>query len=349
MKLDRTTIKLFSPFFREVANPKRRLIKGVWEFLRFIEQNNGVNDCYIDLYPWPFNGLIDKLFFDVDGINGYGEALPYAQKFYEFLTEEKGLSVIPVASGKKGFHLYVLLKPRKYENAKELLYKVEYSLIVECFGNVKAVTVTDAKGKDHPTLRNERGLIYFDPKVIGDVRRFVRVPNTLRPPENLNYCTYLPPDGFLRMTERTVAEHMKEPHVYDYNLDGDFPALHELEVLPDLEARLKCRNGDFAVHAPKMDLAPKNVLKFLKPLLRPCLYNRITQPEPRHAVRVAVTVDLLQAGLSKDTIFNIYKALGWRDWDPDITRYQIEHCEYLKPYSCAKLRRLGIPRECCVG
>ena len=205
--MDQTTLFLFSPFERECADPIRRPIKGSEQFLDFVDTHNGLSDCYCDLYPYPFNGMIDKIYYDFDGIEGgMKDALPYAQAFYRFLVGIKKFSVIPVASGKKGFNLYVILKEQAYPNAKQLLRKVSYSLIVECFGKVTRLTYIDKKGKKHPVLAkvNDKGevgeLIYCDPQPIGDVRRFSRIPNTLRPPKNNAYCTYLDPSKFAKMT-----------------------------------------------------------------------------------------------------------------------------------------------------
>lgn len=349
MKLDSTTLQLFSPFQREVANPKRQMIKNQAGFERFIEFNNGVKDCFCDLYTYPFNGVIDKMYFDFDGINGGFEiALPYAQDFYQFLTEDKGLNVIPVASGKKGFNLYVILKPEDYgDNAKKLLYDVQYSLIVEAFGPVTAVTVEDKEGSEHPSLRNEDGLIYLDPKTIGDIRRFVRIPNTLRPPENTNYCTYLPRNFFLVFKSEDVAGYMKNPHTYDYSFNSK-KALGDFPIFPDLYEKIGHLNGGTAVDMGTR-LKPSGGSEFLKRLLRPCLFRHMITKEPRHDVRVASTVDLLNAGINPETIFEVYKGLGWGDWDSETTNYQIKNVKYLKPYSCKKLRQRGIPQVCCVG
>lgn len=196
--LDQTTLFLFSPYEREVASPTRQPIKGFEQFQNFVDTHDGLTDCYADLYTQPFTGVIDKIYFDFDGVsNGMEEALPYAQAFYRFLVGIKKLNVIPVASGKKGFNLYVILKEQSYPNAKQLLHDVAYSLIVECFGKVSQFTHIDKEGREHPTLVkvDENGkpteIICIDPKIIGDVRRFSRIPNTLRPPENNAYCVPL--------------------------------------------------------------------------------------------------------------------------------------------------------------
>lgn len=324
MKPDSTTLHLFGDMPREVATPKRKVIRRVSEFARFIEENNGIHDCYTSVYP--LTGMVDEIFFDLDGPKSLGDT----KKMYGWLRNE-GYSVIPVASGKKGFHLHILLKPRKYEDepteslesVKHLLLRASLSVLSSIFGGGKETSVS------------------VDPHPIGDVRRICRIPNTLRPPENLNWCTYLPPDDFLDMTEEDVARHIKSPHSYEYDFDGKLP---ELTDFPEPEGFELKTWEPVGYETP---IIPSSGNEFLRRVLRPCLYRRILGPMPSHSVRVASTVDLLKH-FSSETVFNIYRQLGWADWDPDKTRYYIEHAP-TKSYSCRKLRRLGIPSVCCVG
>lgn len=318
MRIDTTTLRLFGDMPREVANPSRKVVHRVSQMARFIEKNNGVKDCYTSVYP--LTGVIDEIFYDLDG----KKALKDAKKMYGWLRGE-GYSVVPVASGKKGFHLHVLLKPRKYgDEAKSSLLKATMGILSSIFGDGEETSVS------------------VDPHPIGDVRRICRIPNTLRPPENLNWCTYLPPDGFLDMTEVDVARHIKSPHTYEYDFGGKLPSLTDFPEPEGFELKGWNPIGN------ETPILPKGGNVFLQNVLRPCLYRHLVSPDPKHSVRVAATVDLLKF-FSTDEIFNWYSRLGWTDFNPETTRYQIEHCQGLKSYSCRKLRRLGIPNVCCVG
>jgi len=348
--LDQTTLFLFSPFEREVAQPTRRPIKGLEQFQNFVDTHNGINDCYCDLYPHPFNGMIDKIYFDFDGVqNGMEEALPYAQTFYRFLVGVKKLSVIPVASGKKGFNLYVILKEQSYPNAKQLLRDVAYSLVVECFGKVTQLTFIDKEGREHPTLAkvNEKGniseVICIDPKIIGDVRRFARIPNTLRPPDNRAYCTYLDPYKFPKMSITDVYKAIKRKNTYAYQLKS-YTTLKDIEIHPQLDSLL--------VHV-KNNEEKRNQQTFNRKLdtshlelaLRPCLFKHMLSPEPRHDVRVASTADLLGSGFSENEIFTMYSKLKWVDFDAETTTYQIQHCKPIH-YGKKTLQEKGVCYNC---
>lgn len=349
--LDSTTLFLFSPFEREVAIPSRQTIKGIQHFLDFIDINNGINDCYCDIFTYPFNHVINKIYFDIDGvIGGMEEALPYAQLFYQYLTEERNLNVIPVASGKKGFNLYVLLKEKKYDDAKDLLKKVSYSLITGCFGHISPVTYKDEEGSDHPNLAqvDEYGnflhLICIDPRVIGDVRRFSRIPNTLRPPENRAYCTYLNPDKFKTMSVEDVYRAVKRKHRYNHDLSS-YVTLHDIGVDPKLEDKIHgsiLNKVNLELNIDSNFIAKSELLELA---LRPCLYRNMISPEPRHDIRVASTADLLASGFKVNEIVRMYRELGWTDWDEAKTRYQILHC---KPINHKKrtLREIGACYNC---
>ncbi len=194
--VDRTTQLLFGEFPRDVGNPRRRVIYSLRQMENFIARNNGVNDCYTGVYP---NSLrIAEIFHDHDGKG----ALEESKRLYIFLRN-RSYPVVPVASGKKGIHLHQLVKGDG--GTKEQLIDVTHSVLNATFGTKP------------PSV---------DPHPIGDVRRLCRIPNTLRPPENLNFCTYLPPD-FTKMDERELAEHIKSPHDYDYDLKNP-PTLSEL-------------------------------------------------------------------------------------------------------------------------
>ncbi len=322
--LDKTTLQLFAQFPREVGNPSRSTVKSLYEFENFITENNGINDCYTSVYP--SSGVVDRVSFDSDGIG----ALSETKAFYNHLLH-KGFCAIPIVSGKKGYHIHVLLKSKSYDNPKKLLLNATLKLLEDCFG-------VDSRGE----LRCSS----FDSHPFGDLRRLIRIPNTLRPPENRNYCTYLPPDSFLDMTETEVALHMKAVHTYDTVFHNGLPILEDFP-----ETKVKCKSvlpdvlSDLLEH-PKTDLSTNN--RLLKGVLRPCLYRHLAISNPRHDVRVACTIDLLNF-FSPAQILKSYSELNWQDWNQDITEYQINHCRNLKPYSCGSLMKKGIPKECCLG
>jgi len=319
--LDRTTLKLFGKFPREVGIPSRSVVRSRKDLENFVINNNGINDCYIGLYP--LSGEIDKISFDSDGKG----ALSETKQLYKNLISED-YPVIPVISGKKGFHIHIRLTPKQYEQPKEVLLNAQLKILEDTFG-------VNEKGE----LKCES----FDSHVFGDVRRIFRIPNTLRPPENRNYCTYLPPEEFLDMTEEDIAEHTKSTHSYSFS-NGD--VLLTLHNFP--KTNVKAKNF---VPVESMSEGSGRTINndVLKNLLRPCLYRHIITNNPRHDVRVASTIDLLRFGISQGEILRMYSQLDWSDFNGDITKYQINNVRSLRPYSCKTLIKRGIPKECCVS
>ena len=337
--MDSTTKLLFGRLPREVACPQRWVVDSWRDFSNFVENNNGLYDCYTSVYPT--NYLIDKIFFDCD----YGGVLEDTKLIYKWAMKNE-YDAIPIVSGKKGYHIYIITKPKIYgKDAKLLLTKATYSIIKSIFGSFKQELFITPYGKEVQVFRNMDRIITVDPAPCGDIRRISRIPQTLRPPENLNYCTYLPPDDFLDMTEEDIITHMKQPHTYNYKVNfNKAPLLTDFEYEFDDECYT-----DWTPMATGKIVKTENPNLFLKGILRPCLYRHLTSIHPSHPVRVASTIDLLNAGFSPTEILSLYEKLGWEDFTPDYCLSQIESCmRFKKPYSCSKLRNMGIPRTCCV-
>jgi len=308
--IDPLTHQLFGQFPREVANPSRTVVYDLQGLKKFLTYNEGIRDSYISLYP--LTGEIDKILFELDG---YARALEDAKKIYRYLTDA-GEIVVPVASGRKGIHLYLLLRPKKYgteEETKKLLYRKTYSILISVFGedNYNKTTV--------------------DSSIIGDVRQIIRIPNTRRPPANKSWCTYLTP-GFMNSTWLDIINYTKMPH----HMDRVPTPTTTLDDIPDPSIPIK------ALQHNHLDTTiPISGNWFLEGVLRPCLYRGIMQPNPSHDVRVATTIDLL-ISCSPHEILQIYSTLGWVDFNADETMRQIQSCSKYERYECPTLLRKGI-------
>jgi len=324
--LNKAHFLIFSPFFREVGK-SRRVVYNLKEWLNEIDKLNGFDDVFTSVYP--LDGTIDKIFFDIDD-KDIEKAFEVAAKLYSWLRDN-GFTVIPIATGKKGFQLHVLLEPLRYSNLcekkkKELLANAAYYII-------EKAGLTDEDGEP---------MSQIDTHVIGDVRRLCRVPNTLRPPENKSFCVFLPPN-FDEMGIDDVVEYTKHLSL-EYNYE-----INELKNLFDFPIVLtEKRKKKIARMDARRLRAPENIREYLKRLLRPCIFEELLRAEPYHFIRVAATIDLLRLGFTIDEIVKMYSLLGWTDFDYDKTRYQVEHIaeKGYSPYSCKKLRKLLGNRYC---
>lgn len=299
---------IFDRFPREIGL-HRKIIYNQKQFRDYITKNNGITDCYTSAYSTDF--LIDKIFFDFDGKNSFDET----KTLYQFLTKEKKFTVIPVISGMKGFHLYQLVKPDYY--SKQELTIASYSLVYEVFDKIKAL----------------------DTHVLGDIRRLVRIPNTLRPPENKNWCSYLP-QYFDELSEWEVFEYQKAPHNFNYKIN----------TIPNLRSLMKKEITFSSIDEIKDEKPVKVINHNILNYIRPCLIKPLEMPNAPHTIRLAVTIDLIHAGLSDYEIFGLYKELGWNDFEPETTLHYIKAIRNkgYKPYSCKKLRLLGLCHYECL-
>lgn len=304
--------ELFSRFPREVGYP-RRVVYNYAELVRYVELNNGVRNVYVSLYDLTFT--VDKLFFDFDSRTDLGQAFEDAKAFARRL-EEHNYPYIPLFSGRKGFHVYVLVKPWRppnVETAKAVLRDVQTRLAGD--------------------------LATADRHVFGDVRRLVRFPNTLN---GSNYCVPLPLD-FTRWSLSQVVDYAKAPRAVEYGV----PHLPGIDAFVDSVHEYYHEEGGMKPLHDFADMPPS--LQLVKPLLRSCVFEAATtDPDPPHIVRVALVTELMYYGWSKESVHELIRRLRWRDYDPKTTKYQVDQI-YRKGYyppSCYKLRPYVRCTEC---
>ncbi len=341
---NRVTHKLFYPFRREVGIPRRSPVYNWEQFKNFVEKNNGINDCYSAVYPFEENvnevTRLDRIMFDFDtSFPTIGIALESAKVMYDLLTSY-GIPTVNIATGSKGLQIHALFEPQTFENAKEILWLTSYSLIKEAYKN------------------NNRLLSALDVHPVGDIRRICRIPNTLRPPSNTLSSSYLPPELDM-VTAKDVVDHMVTPKVYNYDFTKRRPKFEDIDLVDTYKELIPMGDSFTPTYVPKKAFEPtvqEMSLTMLKHIIRPCLYRSLQLGEPPHAARVAATVDLINMGLHPTSIAKLYSKFGWVDYDLNKTIYQIgtiyderKKCSRIITYSCSKLRRLKIPKLCCVG
>jgi hypothetical protein len=305
--LDPLTLQLFGKFPREVGI--RSNIYTLEAFEKYLLQNEGITDCYTSIYT--LNGEIDKIFFDFDG---KGSGLDDAKRVYRWLVAERH-SVVAVASGKKGIHIYVLLKP--IPTTKEVLTQATWGILKAVFGDGYTKTMAD-------------------PHCIGDIRRISRIPNTRRPPLNNTWCTPLPAE-FINFSWGEVIQWTKMPHEFS-------TARTPTQTILDLPLVQLSEVRNITPALMVQPFKPSSSNSFLQSVLRPCLYNGITVPNPVHGARVAATIDLLQNySFSPEQIADFYQDLNWLDWSRQTTIDQIKSCLHLtRTFSCGRLRAIGM-------
>ena len=330
MKINSTTLQLFSPFARTVGNPVQYPINNQNEFEYFLDKNNGIKDCSSSVYA--NDEKIDKVWFDFDGKNSFEEA----KKVYKYL-KAKNAKCIPVISGKKGIHLHLLVKSNVYiesANAKAILMDVETTIVHEALG-----------------IKDWSQETALDWTKAGVIHATCRIPNTLRPPQNKTWCSYLPED-WDDMSTYDLWTYAKQPNEFSYT-GKILPIETFISETPVFQA-IKTQSQINETYSQNKIAIPDNMSEFLKKVMRPCLYRHILSKNPNHNVRVAATIDFLHAGFSPEEIIQIYSKCGWSNFNEGITKEKINYLaqrvynDDMSAYSCQKLRIMKVPRVCCV-
>jgi hypothetical protein len=308
---DLLTLQLFGQFPRIVGNPIDTIVFDIKGLKSFLSYNEGVNDCFVKIYP--LNGMISMIYFDFDG---FGRALEDAKTVFRHLVKN-GHTVVPVASGMRGIHLYNLLTPHQYPDAKKLLTSASYRILIDTFGDdyVKSTA---------------------DPHCIGDINRFSRLPNTRRPPKNASYCVALPPE-FLDMTWKDVVNWSRMPHEFS-TVAVPNKTLYDFKPV-DISKITRIETNEAPTTSQPM-FSENSAPVYLESQLRPCIFKALCSPNPLHYIRVAATADLLRFWKPYQ-IADMYSQLKWLDWDYDTSMRQIHSCMDLKEYSCTRLKLMG--------
>ena len=302
-------LSLFPFFPRRIGIPKRTGLISVeissekyffkyYQLYRF--SPNGFHVSVYDSTKYP---VIDKILFEFDGkdLNEVFEEVKH------FINQIQGkFEYVVFFSGKKGFHVYILLKPEELplETAKLMLKQFVSQYL------------SDFK--------------FLDSTKTGVVGCLIRVPNT----RNGNrFCVPLPND-FVDWQTHEILQWSKEPKRLRISFPSDLPSLSELTDLSSSVANFNLESNGKLIeinYLPSFDL--------LKPLLRPCTFYEIQTSNPPHIVRFNFVAELLQLGLSPKSIHKIIKEqLNWSDYDEEKTAYYINYIYQRKllPYGCRK-------------
>jgi len=318
--IDTVTHSLFFYYPRMAHIPQIYKLRNERDFERYVQTHNGSQTgCHVSLYDITSRPVVDKILFEFDGNRAklhlvFEEVKDLISQFKRYK-----LPYIPVFSGTKGFHVYLLLKPLEMdaEIAKAIIRQIQYKFAAE-----------------------EGQIVYrfLDKHKIGVVRTQIRVPNTLN--KSL-FCTYLP-QHFDELSIGEILKLASEPRHYNYNHQIEKSALDLVDYHRDVETFS-------SVDLPVVKAPAVPRLNDLIDIIRPCVYRAITtHPEPPHAVRLNFVAELMWLGHTPEQIYAVCEQIRWRDFDPYKTKYQINHIfeNKLLPHSCRRLREFVSCSNC---
>ncbi len=267
-------------------------------------------------------GEINKVVFDIDH-ESLEVSLNEVKELCSFLRKE-GLPYIPVYTGGKGFHVYVMFKPfHSNRDTVRLAYKGFYEYVVDSVG-----------------------LKYYDENFVRSTIHTVRIPLSRRlipsPLGNIvRFCTYLSAD-VERLTVEDVLKESFRPTCRTY----------DIRDLPDIRGYLGYQPS-YAEHVAdpfEVEKLPAS-MRVLSKLVRPCVLHHVRRPDAPHEVRTAFACELAWLGFDEDVIAYYCRMMGWDDYNPRVTRYHVKRIwwkvrnKQLFPPSCKRLKFLGY----CLG
>lgn len=383
---------LFDIYPREVGIPQfkpvRRIVHRPKEFEQFVDEYNGRGDVFVAVYGE--KRLVDKLMFDFDG----HFAFEFAKKFANFLYIHN-LSFVPIITGKKGFHIYVLLYPehltgeekeqkktismaqmwlmeqakcyypvmqKKYELNDEIrdIYQDKKKIDHNLYHLFTDEPVHQAKFMDNKiyayirlekTPKKKSKDWWYTPacdtKIVGDIRRLTRVPNTKRvfPSGGVNYCTYLPVK-FFEMSEERVLQYQKSTH-RPTKPQGSLKSIDEYAK----ETEIEFRNAIIVNLETEGELVgyeyDSPLLELVERILNPGIFRAMLSPEPPNMIRVAAVCEMKHFGMRRDEIIKALIEFGWSDKDESVIEDKVDQIfrKGYKRFSKSYLLREGLATE----
>lgn len=202
-----------------------------------------------------------------------------------------------------------------------------------------------------------------DWSIMGQPERLCRVPNAERCTKAFGdrgqvldgeptgvYQIPITHDELREVTPEWLLAASRSPRYPGHNPDATHPQM------PIWEEYRDGVEDDDAVDLPQRPVnertAPlddEGVEELLRELLQmPCMYERITSPNPHHKVRLNSAVLLFNAGLTPQQVENLFARLGWVDFDRAKTRKFLDHA-YRKGYADMSCQSVQGERLCTRG
>jgi len=344
--------ELFGRFPRRVGVPHQWWIFSEGEFDLYTNHVDGVKNVYAAVARRPVGGKLkmDKVHYDLDSTakdeNGdwrlFGEEEPNDAEVVERMRSDpdtaeailgdvcqdarkiaqasmdNDIPIVGVFSG-FGIHVYQLYQEREDPD--------------------RAVASTAKKYIDEASLRT------YDEKIVGEVKRIMRVPNCERVTEDGQRCNIVTIPLLADDLRNVTPEWLIQKSYSKREVEPDFAERPELEEKdeyldyrtdPDLHARQR-EVGDMVEVDGILEYLLKEYLKM------PCMYERVQQKNPDHKVRMNCAVLLFNCGLDVSDVHSLYRRIGWFDYKPEVTKKQLKNI-YKGRYSemsCSSLRAKG--------
>lgn len=356
--MDNAQKLLFGKFPRAVGTPHQWVVHSEGEFDVYFNTVNGHRNAYASVSHRPVGKprILDKVSIDLD-TKQKDEGWPV------FDGDTPPEDVI-VARMQDDIHIAEEILAEVCHDARQLASRAVEDGIppVGVFSGLgihvhllyKEAT-EDIKQKLGSTARKYAGALNLETAdrnvgLNGDEKKIMRVPNAERvyveEGKDIHrgcgiYTIPLTPKELQNITPKKLVQWSKSPRDIEVPDDIERP---EMEIQPEY---VQDQPDPDEIEQRGVDESHVNndiLIYILKEYLKmPCMYERIQQPEPDHQVRQNVVVMLFNLGMKPKEVVNLFRRIGWVDWNESITHSQVEQI-YNRGYadmSCASARMKG--------
>jgi len=300
-------------FPREIGL-RRNVCDSRQAFHKYVSQLNGKASCYTSLYsfervdpmkPWKMDAdsaIIDRAWWDFDMLEG--GTLSEVKDDVKTLLNRLNGDVRLVFTG-RGFHVHQFFtKP---------VFGMSVARHIERYQKEMAKGLATLDGVGHP-------------------QKLTRVPDTYNPKRKA-WAVNIPADAFAKdphgffIPERPTEEYACLDPFCGNPADSCFDIVQWMADNPQQEVYHAC--DKFEGEIGTADLVP----------IPPCLQSLIYHENPKHKVRIALALHLAenlrnfappqsltsqQKRQIAEQITTFMETLGWRDFNPHITRHHVE-------------------------
>jgi len=316
----------------------------------FLDANYGENNLYTRISHIGDAGgsILDKVFLDLDvdkpdtdrdtdwaseiipemrddrmvADDVLGDVVEDARRAARYI-QEREWPALAIFSG-LGIHIHILTEPRVQPDR-------ELRTMTRMIEDEASLQTLDEKGARQ-----------------GDYNRLCRIANCPRVasdgyplslytiPLTVQELVDITPDDLLKMAE--------EPRQVPLP-SGDRPKMEIFEDYePDTEAGVvdvdTAEVGEVSPseYGEQFETFVKDVLKM------PCMYERLMTRNPDHDVRLNCAALMFNSGMGVDGVQDVFRKLGWFDYDPEITRDKLEHIydNRYRTMSCQTIQEKGL-------
>lgn len=321
-----------------MGTPIQNLVYSETEFELVFQSLKGRRNLYSSVGEvWPSGKTVcDKVFYDFDTPNKVDGELQHPE-FDEDMTEVDKFKIMREDTEVAEHVLGSVLN-----DAQELVSESErqgiptVSVFTGCGIHVHQLyqPEEDPERKMESTgwfFTEQLELATADTVIFGDTKRLTRIPNSQRmdkedsgKPIGLHLRPYTA-EEILEKSVDDLLHESTEPRTEFVLGDVQRPTMPLCDGYPTEKVQTHSEVTETAEETIPVDVdhEAKDWLEYAVKL--PCLVTHATRNNPDHPIRWSLVAYLFNIGLKPEEVLSIIRKLGWKNFDPETTKYQINN------------------------